>query len=243
MHLFKLPFYHWLIVILALLKRHITNLEKTLKWKFAQKLERLWWKRYLHKQTPEVYKAWKNAYWEKLFNYFAIDIDLKPNALIADIGCGPAGIFSIFQNYEVVAVDPLLDSYAHDLAVFNKEDYPNTQFVNAGIEEFNWPQTFDLLCCLDAINHVSNLTLAFEKLFALTKPGGFCLLSTDAHNHNFLKHLFKTIPGDALHPHQYNLAEYQDMFKSAGFELLKTELYKTHPIFNYYLLLGKKPLL
>jgi len=216
-------------------------MKKTLKWRIAQKLERLWWKRYLHKQSPEEYSAWKNAYWEKLYGNFAIEIDLKPNALITDLGCGTAGIYTIFKNYKVVAVDPLIDTYEQDLHVFDKQHYQNTTFVNSTIEEFNHPEKFDLICCLNAINHVSNLELAFKKLTDLSKPGTYCLLSIDAHNSNFLKHLFRAVPGDALHPHQQDLKEYQAMMKHVGFEIVETKLYKKHPIFNYYLILGKMP--
>lgn len=211
-----------------------------MKWKLAQKLERMWWRRYLRGQSPEEYRSWKEAYWDKFYSLVADEVALLPDARIADIGCGPAGIFSYFKEYDVTAIDPLLDSYQEDLSVFNKEDYPCTRFVTSSIEDFTADQEFDLVCCLNAINHVSNLSLAFQKVAEFTKSGGYCALSIDAHNHAFLKHLFRAVPGDALHPHQYSLAEYEAMMTQVGFSLVKTELYKKHPIFNYYLLLGKK---
>lgn len=218
----------------------VTTGPKTLKWKLAQKLERLWWRRYLHGQSPQEYKTWKQAYWQKFYALIAADVALQANAHVADIGCGPAGIFSFFKDYEVTAVDPLLDSYENDLSVFNKEDYPHTRFITSSIEDFEASHPFDLVCCLNAINHVSDLALAFTKLCEATKVGGYCALSIDAHNHGFLKHLFRAVPGDALHPHQYDLQEYEAMMVAAGFTMQRTELYKKHPIFNYYILLGKK---
>ncbi len=215
-------------------------MKTTLKWRVAQKLERIWWRRYLKNQTPQEYKAWKSNYWQKFFGIVAETVALKNEDIIIDLGCGPAGIYSIFNNNNVVAVDPLLDTYEQDLVHFNKIDYPYVQFVNSSIEAFNTNQKFELVCCLNAINHVSNIELAFEKLGKLTKPNGYCLLSIDAHNHQFLKHLFRAIPGDALHPHQYDLKEYEQMMIETGFEIIKTHLYKPQPIFNYYLLLAKK---
>ncbi|MFY0675082.1 MAG: class I SAM-dependent methyltransferase [Bacteroidia bacterium] len=215
-------------------------MKKTLKWRIAQKLERLWWQQYLKKQSPEEYRKWKTEYWQKFYGIVADTVDLKSNSTIADLGCGPAGIYTIFTKNKVTAADPLLDKYEQDLNVFNKADYPNVDFVTSSIENFEIKNPFDLVCCLNAINHVSDLRLSFLKLAEATKSNAYCLLSIDAHNHQFLKHLFRAIPGDALHPHQYDLKEYEHMMVDVGFEIVKTDLYKRHPIFNYYLLLAKK---
>lgn len=216
------------------------QLKKTLKWRIAQKLERWWWQQYLNKQTPEEYRKWKTEYWKKFYGIVKDIVNLEPSQSIADLGCGPAGIYTIFTQNKVIAVDPLLGKYEEDLSLFNKSDYPNIDFVTSGIEDFNIENPFELVCCLNAINHVNNLQLSFQKLADATIENGYCLLSVDAHNHKLLKHLFRAIPGDALHPHQYDLSEYQQMMIDVGFEIVKTELYKRHPIFNYYLLLAKK---
>ncbi|MGB0430903.1 MAG: methyltransferase domain-containing protein [Bacteroidia bacterium] len=215
-------------------------MKTTIKWKLAQKLERLWWKKYLKNQSPEDYKSWKTKYWNKFYDLVKDDIELKTTDTIADLGCGPAGIFTIFNSNKVTAVDPLLDKYEQDLSVFNKTQFTNTQFVTSTIEQFNPQNQFNLVCCLNAINHVSDISASFKKLNTIVAPDGFCLLSIDAHNHKFLKHLFRAIPGDALHPHQYDLAEYEQMLTNVGFKIIKSHLYKSHPIFNYYILLAQK---
>jgi len=215
-------------------------MKKTLKWKLAQKLEKLWWKRYLAKKSPSDYLTWKKEYWQQFFSHYENTINLKTTDLIADLGCGPAGIFTIFKNNKVAAVDPLLHEYEKGLEVFNPNLYPNVEFVNSSLEEFEPNKKFNAVFCLNAINHVNNLVASFNKLSQITALGGYCLLSIDAHNNSLLKHLFRAIPGDALHPHQYDLKEYQVFFTDAGFELIDVKLYKTHPIFNYYVLLGKK---
>lgn len=209
------------------------------KWKIAQKLERLWWKRYLGKQSVEEYRAWKYQYWKKLYSYFSDIVSLKTEHQVADLGCGPAGIFSYFEN-ELTAVDPLLESYEKDLPVFNRADYPNVSFVNSSIEQYSTQKRFHLVCCLNAINHVNDIEVSFNKLFELTAGGGYCLLSIDAHNFQFLKLLFRAIPGDALHPHQYDLKEYKDMAEACGFSMRKEICYKAQYIFNYHVLLLQK---
>jgi len=88
--------------------------------------------------------------------------------------------------------------------------------------------------------YVRALKASFEKLNEITTSGGYCLLSIDAHNYEILKFIFRTIPGGALHPHQYNLKEYKEMFQNAGFEIIDVNLNKPQFIFNYYVLLGRK---
>lgn len=215
-------------------------MKASLKWKIAQKLEIGWWRRYLRQKNPEEYLAWKKAYWQSFYQHIAAQIPIEPHWQIADLGCGPAGIFCLFSEYSVQAVDPLIPLYKSRLQVFDPDKYPNVNFVTSTLEAFTPDHTFQLTFCLNAINHVSNLSLAFQKLGLLTAEGGYCALSIDAHNYNLLKWLFRLVPGDALHPHQHNRTEYEEMFMNAGFELQKTQLIKKGGIFNYYLLLGKK---
>lgn len=212
----------------------------TLKWRVAQTLERKWWVHYLRNQSPEEYRAWKEAYWQRVWGLVKGIVPLSESDTVLDAGCGPAGMFSIFGKNAVTAIDPLLDKYEQDLAVFSKSDYPNVNFVTDTMEGFQPDEPFDLVCCMNAINHVSDLQLAFDRLGSFCRPSGYCLLSIDAHNHGFLKHLFRAIPGDALHPHQFDLEEYKGMFERVGFEQLGSFLLKKHPIFDYHLLVGKK---
>ena len=65
-----------------------------------------------------------------------------------------------------------------------------------------------------------------EKLKEVYADSGTLVLSIDAHNFSFFKHLFRLMPGDILHPHQYDLTEYKTFLEKQGFEILKTELLK-----------------
>lgn len=72
-------------------------MKKTLKWRLAQTLEKVWWKRYLSDKNPNDYLIWKTQYWKTFFKPYVNLIPIKNSSLIADIGCGPAGIFTIFN--------------------------------------------------------------------------------------------------------------------------------------------------
>jgi len=99
---------------------------------------------------------------------------------------------------------------------------------------------YDFLFCLNALNHVADLPLCLDRLAALTKPGGILAVSIDAHNHTWLKRLFRLVPADILHPHQYDLEEYRAMLAARGFQIEKSVLIKKGLVFNYCLLLATK---
>lgn len=203
-----------------------------LRWRIAQFFEIRWWQHYLSGKEKNGYLNWKKAYWQALSDRLGLQV--AAGASVLDVGCGPAGIFTIFPGNPVDAVDPLLDRYERDLAHFRKSDYPNVRFFSEALEHFQPPQTYDCVFCLNAINHVDDLKVCLDRLSACTRPGGTLVLSVDAHNYGWLKRIFRWIPGDILHPHQHDLAEYQEMLTSRGLRIERTLLLKKERIFGYY---------
>lgn len=201
-------------------------------------MEIRWWQRYLRQKPKEEYLSWKKKYWLDFMD--KIGLNLTPGAKVLDAGCGPAGIFMILDEHPVDAVDPLLDRYERDLTHFRKTDYPFVRFFNAPIEQFTQPEPYDYVFCLNAINHVADLKLSFDRLVSQTKPGGVLIVSIDAHNHRFLKYIFRWFQGDILHPHQFDLQEYEEMLTQRGCSIQKSMLFQKGFIFNYYVLVAVK---
>ncbi|MFK7808650.1 MAG: trans-aconitate 2-methyltransferase [Saprospiraceae bacterium] len=209
-----------------------------LRWKIAQAAEIRWWQSYLKGKPEDDYHQWKNNYWQNLLSKINVNPDNQERIL--DAGCGPAGIFMTFKNQPVDAVDPLLDQYEEKLAHFSKNRYPNVRFFAEPLEKFEAEQPYDTVFCLNAINHVSDLHLCFDKLIAMTKVGGRLVVSIDAHNWSFFRHLFRAVPGDILHPHQYNLEEYERFLTDRNCALEKPILMDEAFFFDYYVLVGKR---
>jgi 2-polyprenyl-3-methyl-5-hydroxy-6-metoxy-1,4-benzoquinol methylase len=204
------------------------------RWKVAQAAEIRWWQGYLNKKDKAEYLNWKKDYWKTFLK--ECELDVPTNATCSDIGCGPAGVFTVLENEHIDAIDPLLDSYEQKLDHFDPKDYPNVNFISSPLEQFSAKEPYDYVFCLNAINHVSDLDQCWEQLFDATKKGGTLVVSIDAHNHSFFKYLFRAIPGDILHPHQYDLKEYQDMLTKRGGRIIKT-LHKDKAFFfDYYVL-------
>jgi 2-polyprenyl-3-methyl-5-hydroxy-6-metoxy-1,4-benzoquinol methylase len=214
----------------------------TLRWKIAQAFEIRWWQQYLRNKSISDYEVWKSDYWLKFLESIGLSSILKDKThKILDAGCGPAGIFMLFKNHEKVeALDPLLGEYETKLSHFRQSEYPNVYFYAQTLESFNKKEEYDTIFCLNAINHVADLGKCFDVLVDATKLGGNLVVSIDAHNQEILKKMFQLVPGDILHPHQYNLKEYSNMLTQRGCLIENTLLYKKDFIFNYFILVAKK---
>ena len=212
----------------------------SLKWKLAQAIEVKWWNHYLRNKDKSTYYSWKKSYWLGFLETIGYKLPDHP-IKIMDAGSGPAGIFTILDRYEVVAVDPLLEKYKTQLGLFDPADYPYARFVTSTIESIQMDQQFDTIFCLNCINHVNSIQSSLRNLFNALKPGGKLILSTDAHNSNLLKSIFQIIPGDVLHPHQYNIEAYQQFVNNAGFQINKTMKIKSEIIFGYWVIKAYRP--
>jgi len=240
----------------------------SVRWQIAQWFELRWWQRYLSGKDKVQYYAWKRKYWNDLLAQIADVLPYKDAGSIADLGCGPAGIFTVFEDKKVTAIDPLLDTYEKTLPFFDKEDFPYTTFINQKLEDFQpseitpkppkggfntiadgllkpplgglGVEKFDIVFCMNAINHVADINLAYDRLVGATKNGGYVVVSIDAHNSSFFKKLFRLIPGDILHPHQYDLEEYCDFMTNRGCTILKKQLVKREFFFSHYVVVGRK---
>ena len=205
-----------------------------LRWKIAQAAEIRWWQNYLGKKDKTAYLDWKKAYWQQFLKDCQITVPNDTTCL--DIGCGPASIFTVLEQQKVTAIDPLLDSYEEKLQHFVPQEYPNVAFETLPLEKVPQKEQYDYVFCLNAINHVADLDLCLDNLSGLTKAGGTLVVSIDAHNHQVLKHIFRAIPGDILHPHQYDLQEYCAMMTKRGGQITHTVHKDQAFFFDYYVL-------
>ncbi len=210
------------------------------RWQTAQYAERKWWQNYLKHKNVQDYLVWKKKYWQNLIDICSKHMKVEPSMKILDAGCGPAGMFMLFDQQDTVAFDPLIEAYEKDLPHFNKNMYPLVRFVQAGLENFALNEKFDVLFCMNAINHVHDINLSFDNLINHAQKDSWLVVTIDAHNHTFFKSLFRLVPGDILHPHQYDLKEYQDMLTSRNCTLIATEHLKHEFFFDHYMLIARK---
>lgn len=209
-----------------------------LRWKIAQKLEIRWWRRYLQTKQPAAYLAAKRAYWQRTLA--TLGLEILPEHRVLDAGCGPAGVFIALPHCTVDAVDPLLEQYAQYLAHFAIEDYPNVRFFNQAIEDFRPEAHYNVVFCLNALNHVANIEKSCQQIVAALAPGGRLVVTVDVHKNTVLKTLFRAVPGDVLHPHQHALKDYVQLLRRHDCQILHTQRLKTGRIFDYYAIIATK---
>lgn len=210
------------------------------RWKLAQFWEIRWWQWYLQKKDKAIYLEQKARYWKRVLDQ--CELSLEQDMQVLDAGCGPAGIFLVLHGMQVTAIDPLLEAYEQQLVHFQRAAYPSIQFYTSSLEAFQADKAYDVIFCCNVINHVANLSLSLDRLSHWLKPGGTLILTVDVHNFQALKFLFRAIPGDILHPHQHDLADYVQMLVERKFELEKVTQLKTGLIFDYYLIKATSPL-
>lgn len=215
---------------------------KSAKWQLAQRLELIWWKRYLAARASADYLEWKREYWLKRIREQQMESTIASAEQILDAGCGPAGIFIALEGKTVTAIDPLLPKYEAEIDYFNTGDYPQVTFKCVSLEDFDESATYDLIFCLNAINHVSDIRRSLGNLYDKLESGGTLLLSTDAHRSDFWKAMFRAIPLDALHPQQFDRNDYLNLLAEAGFELISADSEKHDFFFDYCFFKCRKPL-
>jgi len=211
----------------------------THRWKIAQYFELRWWQSYLRGKDKVTYLTWKKNYWQTLLNKIAANVKIDSSKSIIDLGCGPAGIFIALPENKITAVDPLLNGYESGTNFFKRSDYPKVNFVTSTIEDFeSRGLKYDLVFCMNAINHVHDIEKGFGKLKTVCAENGSIIISIDAHNFSFFKYLFRSIPGDILHPHQYDLNEYQNFLQKDGWKTSGALLLKHEFLFDHYVLVA-----
>lgn len=215
-------------------------LKGTWKWRLAQAIELKWWKNYLKNKPKADYLVWKKKYWRDLLKKIKHPLPTTSTAQILDTGCGPAGIFMVLDSAQVTAIDPLLEQYEASIEHFSKQDYPHVDFRPLPLEALTDKEIYNAVFCMNVINHVSDIQKSMDILVHAAKPKGYIIETIDAHNYPFFKGLFRLIPGDILHPHQYDLEEYKAMLTDRNCTILQCEQIKSEFFFNHYLIVAQK---
>ncbi len=205
----------------------------TNKWRLAQKLELKWWRRYLQSKDIDTYLSQKEIYWNRILN--ENEIEIPEGRFVLDAGCGPAGINMVLPQAKVIAIDPLLEQYQKQLPHFDQTWYPWVQFETRMLENYSSQQSFDYIFCMNVINHVNDIQKALKVLKTNLSAQGQLILSVDVHKSQFLKTIFQRLPGDVLHPHQFDLTDYKNLFQQTGFNIQGSTVLKKGSIFDYYL--------
>lgn len=144
------------------------------------------------------------------------------SAKIFDAGAG-FGQYSYYmhtlnRNWEILAADVKEEQVADCNTFFKKLGTDKVKFIVADLTQFNQPDTFDLVVCVDVMEHILDDVACFRNYATSLKKGGMLLISTpsdqggsDVHEGN---------EGSFIEEHVrdgYNIGEIKNKILSSGF--------------------------
>lgn len=140
-------------------------------------------------------------------------------ARILEVGCGAGGNVPLLREFgDVKALEPDDESraYASDRLGLSID----TGLLPDGLPY--QPETFDLVCAFDVVEHVDDDAGSVKALASLVKPGGAMLTTVPAYQWMWSHH-------DVLHHHKrrYLLPAYRKLFEDAGLKVETATYFNT----------------
>jgi SAM-dependent methyltransferase len=120
---------------------------------------------------------------------------LRPGARILDAGCGSGAVLDELARLgDVAGVD------VSPIAVERARARGHLEVLWANVDRLPWPDgSFDLVTCLDVLEHTPDDVSVLKELHRVTRPGGHVLLTVPAYpglwsahdelNHHFRRYL------------------------------------------------------
>ncbi len=153
------------------------------------------------------------------------------NWRVLDVGCGTGGNFPFLDAYgEVEGCD-----YSEEAIRFCTIRGTHPARV-ASIYELPYADaSYDLVTCLDVIEHLRLDLPAFLELNRVLKPGGYLLATLPSG-----PHLYNDFDCLAGHLRRYTRREMEMLLEGSGFETIRLTCYTTlvHPLIRYYMWRG-----
>jgi SAM-dependent methyltransferase len=145
---------------------------------------------------------------------------------VLDAGCG-FGQYSFWmaqrnKKLNILSVD-VKEDYLADCEKFFKEcDVQNVKFEVGDLTNFPRENSFDLVVCVDVMEHILEDVEVFKHFYKNLKPGGMVLISTpsDQGGSDVSSDSDESFIGEHVRD-GYNIQEIQDKLNTAGFT--KTE--------------------
>lgn len=96
---------------------------------------------------------------------------------VADIGCSNGYVTNLLS--EVCHGDVYGFDYLPELVDSARSAYPHIDFQRADLKnrQIKWGRAFELVCCLETLEHVGDLNLALEHIFTAVEDGGTLIVS------------------------------------------------------------------
>lgn len=127
-----------------------------------------------------------------------------------------------FRNAEILGVDVKDDEVANSQQFFEKAGFRNVQFQTADLTQFWHSETYDLVLCVDVMEHIEPDVQVFRNLCHSLKDGGMLLISTpsDQGGSDVQQEGEESFIGEHVRD-GYGIREIKDKLYEAGFSKVK----------------------
>jgi 2-polyprenyl-3-methyl-5-hydroxy-6-metoxy-1,4-benzoquinol methylase len=151
------------------------------------------------KDHSAIYRSRRILHWHhraRLRQVISEATRFREASSVADIGCSNGYVTN--QLSEVCDGDVYGFDYLPELVDSARSAYSHIDFQRADLNrQIKWKQEFELVCCLETLEHVGNLPLALENVFAAVQDGGTLIVSVPVEigAWGLAKYLLKTLHG------------------------------------------------
>ena len=129
-----------------------------------------------------------------------------------DAGCGVGSNLEILSKYSDSVYG--LDNSPESIAFCSKKSYK--KLFNASIVDSSLGMTFDLIICMDVLEHLQDDSGAIRDLGAHLVPGGILIISVPAH-----QYLWNDNDLFSDHKRRYELSDIKGLVASNNLEIIK----------------------
>ena len=127
-----------------------------------------------------------------------------------------------YPNWNILAIDVKDEQVADCNDFFGKLKNPKVKFIVGDLTQYQKENTYDLVVCVDVMEHIEEDVKVFANYYASMKEGAMLLISTpsdqggsDVHDHEHESFIDEHVRDG------YNIDEIQEKLRSVGFS--KTE--------------------
>jgi len=192
-------------------------MKKTKEWIVAQEEEKDCWKSLKEKLLSDHYYQEKSNYWKKLI----ARINKTPSDFLIDktleVGCGPTGIFLLYNNKEEKTnyhlLDPLIESYK-DLV---PDYFKGFQAYECPIENLDHSKinSYKYILAINCIDHCFDLDSFCESINKVSNDETDIYIAVNTHKRSSTAKFWRTFQKvlEPLHPYHFTSAEYNEIFQ------------------------------
>jgi SAM-dependent methyltransferase len=131
------------------------------------------------------------------------------------------------KNWQIKGVDVKPEQIADCNAFFSKAGLTNAHFAEADLTTFNEPEQYDLILCVDVMEHIEEDEKVLHNFYRSLKKGGTLLISTpsdqggsDVHHHDHEEGGEHSFIDEHVRD-GYGIEEIKEKMKRAGFSETK----------------------